>query len=351
MIEFFGLDIGSYSIKAVEIDRNGTDLKLSAVGMASAPPNLIFSDSEIDKQTLADSIKKLTKDIGVHTKNVVAAFPESITFTRVIEMPNITDQELSNAIEWSAEQYIPMPLSEVKLSWMILGEGEAKKEGNTEKTLRVLLVAAPLSLIERYMRILELSGLQVHAFETEVIAISRALLARNQVGPTTLIVSIGASTTDLSIIDSQNIQFTRSIGTGGTALTRSISQELGFDLAQAEEYKKSYGLQEDQLEGKIMNILKPVVDVIISEVERAILFYQTKHISSPVKRIVITGGSAQLPGLVVYMASSLGVEVQIGDPWQGIEIAPKFNFDPQDIQNKVNYAVVIGLAKRDVEID
>lgn len=349
MIEFFGLDIGSYSLKLVELDHDGKSQKLSALGMATPPPNLIYSDSEIDKQTLADSIKKLVKESGVHTRNVVAAFPESITFTRVIEMPKITDQELSSAIEWSAEQYIPMPLSEVKLSWMVLGESESQKEN--EKMIRVLLVAAPLTLIERYMNIIELAGLEAYAFETEVIAISRSLLPVDQTGPTTLIVSIGASTTDLSIVDSQNIQFTRSIGTGGNALTRAISQELGFENAQAEEYKRSYGLLEDQLEGKIMNILKPVVDVIVSEVERAILFYQTKHISNPVKRVVVTGGSAQLPGLVVYMASSLGVEVQVGDPWQGIQIPDKFSSATEDVQNKVSYSVSIGLAKRDVEIN
>jgi type IV pilus assembly protein PilM len=237
---------------------------------------------------------------------------------------------------------------------MVLGEGEGtatngQKEG--EKTLRVLLVAAPLTLIERYMRILEIAGLDIYAFETEVIAISRALLPQDQASPATLIASIGASTTDLSIVDAQNIQFTRSIGTGGNALTRAISQQLGFEMAQAEEYKRSYGLLEDQLEGKIMNILKPVVDVMISEVERAILFYQTKHISSPVKRVVVTGGTAQLPGLVVYMASSLGIEVQLGDPWQGIIIPDKLGKLTEDIQNKVSYSVAIGLAKRDVEIN
>ncbi len=354
MVDFFGLDIGSYSLKLVEIDRNNGQSKLSAIGMATPPPNLIFSDSEIDKQTLADSVKKLTKEAGVHTKNVVAAFPESATFTRVIEMPKISDQELKNAIEWSAEQYIPMPLSEVKLSWMVLGEGDgtaAQGQKQGEKTIKVLLVAAPLTLIDRYMSIVQLSGLDVYAFETEVIAISRALLPQDQSSPATLIVSIGASTTDLSIVDMQNIQFTRSIGTGGNALTRAISQQLGFETAQAEEYKRSYGLLEDQLEGKIMNILKPVVDVMISEVERAILFYQTKHLANPVKRVVVTGGSAQLPGLVVYMASSLGIEVQLGDPWQGITIPDKLGNLTEDIQNKVSYSVAIGLAKRDVEIN
>lgn len=351
MIEFFGLDIGSYSLKLVEMDHDGDQLKLSTLGMSTPPPNLIYSDAEIDKQALADNIKKLVKDAGVHTRNVVAAFPESATFTRVIEMPKITEQELENAIEWSAEQYIPMPLSEVKLSWMVLGESDNKTKEGGEKVLRVLLVAAPLTLIERYMNIINLAGLEPYAFETEVIAISRALLPQDQSSPTTLIVSIGASTTDLSIVDSQNIQFTRSIGTGGNALTRAISQELGFEVPQAEEYKRSYGLLEDQLEGKIMNILKPVVDVILSEVERAILFYQTKHIANPVKRVVVTGGSAQLQGLVVYMASSLGVEVQIGDPWQGINVPERFTSVTDDIQNKVSYSVAIGLAKRDVEIN
>lgn len=348
MVEFFGLDIGTYSLKLVELDTTNNGKRLSAIGLVTPPPNLIFSDSEVDKQTLADHIKKLVKESGAHTRNVVAAFPESMTFTRVIEMPKISDQELASAIEWSAEQYIPMPLSEVKLSWMVLGTEDDKSKPGA-KIARILLVAAPTSLIERYMSILEAADLEPYAFETEVIAISRALMATDQSGPTTLNVSIGASTTDLSIVDAQNIQFTRSIGTGGNALTRAISQELGFEQGQSEEYKRSYGLLEDQLEGKIMNILKPVVDVIISEVERAVLSYQTKHPVNPVKRVVITGGSAQLPGLVVYMASSLGIEVQIGNPWQNIEIPEKLKFSTEDTQNQVSYTVALGLAKRDVE--
>lgn len=349
MSDFFGLDIGSYSLKLAEIERVNNGFNLLSLGITTPPPNLIFSDSEMDKQTLADHVKQLIKNAGVSTRNVVAAFPESMTFTRVIEMPKMNDQEVADAIKWSAEQYIPMPLSEVKLSWMVLGtEDDPGKVGG--KKLRVLLVAAPLSLIERYMRILQLAGLTPYAFETEVIAISRALLPEDS-GLTSLVMSVGASTTDLSIVDSQNIQFTRSIGTGGIALTRAISQELGFEMAQAEEYKRSYGLMEDQLEGKIMNILKPVVDVIVGEVERAILSYQTKNPSSPVKRVVVTGGSAQLPGLVVYMASSLGIEVQIGDPWQGIQIPSQHQKMVDAIENKVSYTVALGLAKRDAEIN
>ncbi len=116
--------------------------------------------------------------------------------------------------------------------------------------MKVLLVAAPLTLIERYMKIMQMAQLTPIALETEIVAITRTFSPRKDNVPTTMIVSIGASTTDLCIVSGGIIQFTRSIGTGGVALARAVAQELGFEMSQAEEYKKTYGLEGDQ-ESKI----------------------------------------------------------------------------------------------------
>lgn len=306
----------------------------------------------MDQKEIAKSIRNLTKEIGIKNHNVITAFPESQIFTRVIEVPEMSEKELGNAIRWEAEQYVPMPLADVRMSWMVLEKPKVKSEKlkvkKEGKKMRVLLVAAPLALIDRYMQILKMAGLTPLAFETEIVAITRAFSpSKNQI-PTTMIVSIGASTTDLCIIDNSSIQFTRSIGTGGIALARSIAQELGFEINQAEEYKKSYGLLEDQLEGKILAAIKPVFDVIVNEIDRARLYYQTHKATSVIKRIVLAGGSAQLPGIVVYLAETLGVEVQIGNPWQNIEIPEKLKEKVSPIESQVNYAVAVGLAMKAV---
>ncbi len=335
-----GLDIGSSSLKAVELEEKDGHFALVNFGSVPSPPGAIFSEADADQEALTKAIIHLTREIGIKTKQVVAAFPESLVFTRVIELPVVKEKQLNNAIRWEAEQYIPMPLSDVKMSWMRLTTSEDGKS-------QVLLVAAPNTLVERYLKIIKSAGLVPIAFETELVAIVRSLSRRTDgEGPTTLMMSIGASTTDLTIVDGGVIRFTRSIGTGGTALSRAISQELGFDLAQAEEYKKAYGLKEDQLEGKVMQTIKPVFDVIVNEVERVILSFQTHNPSSVVKRVILTGGTAQLPGAEIYLAESLGVEVQIGDPWVGIEIPRSRQDEVKRPENRLQFAIAIGLAMK-----
>lgn len=349
--DFIGLDIGSNSLKAVELERKGGQFMLRTFGYHPTPPGAMFSDSEIDQKELSRYIKEMMSESRMTSRNVIAAFPESLIFTRVIEIPAISEHDIAGAIEWQAEQYIPMPLSEIQMSWMVLDKellAQAQKSNAEKKPkIKVLLVAAPNTLIERYVNILDGAGLQPLALETEIVAISRALTPETDVSsPTTLIISLGASTTDLAVVDKGIIQFTRSIGTGGTALARSISQELGFDMNQAEEYKKAYGLLEDQLEGKIMKVIRPVIDVIVSEVERAIMYFQTHNPSTTVKRVVLTGGSSQLPGLVLFMANTLGLEVQIGNPWDHVTIPDQFRSKTEQVENQVSYAVAVGLAMR-----
>ena len=348
--DFFGLDIGSNSLKVVELARKDGRYYLKTFGYHPTPTGAIFSESDVDQKELSKNIREIVEESRVESRRVVTAFPESLVFTRVIEVPAVSEEELAHAIEWQAEQYIPMPLSEIRLSWMVLDQellDQSLKSKDTKKPkIKVLLVAAPNALIERYLRIMKEAGLNPIAFETEIVAITRSLTSGQDVAPTTLLMSIGASTTDLAVVNQGVIQFTRSIGTGGTALARAISQELGFDMNQAEEYKKAYGLLEDQLEGKIMQVIRPVFDVIISEVERAIMYFQSHNPNTTVKRVVLTGGTSQLPGLVVFLATTLGLEVQIGNPWESVMIPDQYKTKTSQMENQVAFAVAAGLGMR-----
>ncbi|NTV31164.1 type IV pilus assembly protein PilM [candidate division WWE3 bacterium] len=351
--DFFGLDIGSNSLKVVELARKDGRFYLKTFGYHPTPSGAIFSESDVDQRELSKNIKEIVAESRIESKRMVTAFPESLVFTRVIEVPAVSEEELAHAIEWQAEQYIPMPLSEIRLSWMVLDkellEQSLKSKDPKKPKIKVLLVAAPNSLVERYLRIVKDAGLIPVAFETEIVAIARSLTSAEATAPTTLLMSIGASTTDLAVVSQGIIQFTRSIGTGGTALARAISQELGFDMNQAEEYKKAYGLLEDQLEGKIMQVIKPVFDVIISEVERAIMYFQSHNPNNTVKRVVLTGGTSQLPGLVVFLATTLGLEVQIGNPWESVVVPEQYAGKTSQLENQVAFAVAAGLAMRTIE--
>ena len=230
-------------------------------------------------------------------------------------------------------------MKEIRLDWQILGN---TPDGKVE----VLLIAAPLTLIERFLKYIRLANLTPISLETEITSVVRSLVQRVEGTPTTMVVSIGASTTDLSIVHQGKISFTRSIGTGGAALARGVAQELGFEIDQATEYMKTYGLDPSSLEGKVMQAIKPVFDVIVNEIRRVLAYYATKHTDVPVKRIVLTGGTAKLPGLVIYLAEALGLEVQIGNPWEGISLPG--NVSKRLIQESTSYAVSVGLALKQI---
>jgi len=339
-LKHFGLDIGTYSIKAVQFSGSAEKPVFIAAGRVRTPPKKQNVDAQKSNSEIANAIKTLHKEAHMSTNKVITAFPESQIFTRVVEMPQLSSSELKKAINWEAEQYVPIPINEVKLDWQILGNS------TTTGKVEVLLIAAPINLINQYMDILKQAGLSPLSLETEITAVSRSLVQRIEGAPTTMVISIGASTTDLSIIEDRRISFTRSIASGGLALARGVAQELGFETDQAIEYMKTYGLDPTSLEGKIMQAIKPVFDIIVNEVKRSLAFYATKHPESQVKRAIVTGGTAKLPGLVVYLAEALGLEVQVGNPWEGIsmpsQVAKKLTEDA------TSYAVAVGLALKQV---
>lgn len=340
-----GLDIGSRYIKYTELAHLGQGkFQLVSVGMAPAPQKGITSEAAIDQDTIAATVKKLMKDGGVRAKSVNVALPEANVFTRIIQVPPLSERELASAIRWEAEQYIPLPLEEVHMDFSIVGESK-DNEGN--RKFDVLLVAAPMGLIDRYSKILEKTDLEVEAMETEIISASRALLPATQDKPmTVMIINIGAMSTDFSIMRGGVITFTRSVPTGGTTFTKAISQDLGFPLQQAEEYKKTYGLRQDQLEGKIYAAIKPIFSVISEEVKRALTFYQNKYPDETIVSIILSGGSAKMPGLVEALVESVSIETQIGNPWGRIQ-KDATRFARLDEEGAV-FTVSVGLAMREV---
>jgi type IV pilus assembly protein PilM len=333
-----GLDIGSHSIKLIELEKNGNVINLISAGSIATPPKSLISNLPADQEALSAAIKQLVKQINAKTKDVIIALPESLVFTRVIEIPQLSDRELSSAIRWDAEEYVPLPLDQVNLDFTVLRDS---KETGTSK-MEVLLVASPKTLIEKYLSILDRAGLNAVAAETEIISASRALVRTVMNVKTTMVVSLGAQTTDLAILRNGTIAFTRSISAGGEALSRALVQSLDFNQIQAEQFKQTYGLEKDQLEGKILSAVKPIMDTIISEIKRAITFYQEKS-GEKVEVVMTTGGTARLPGLVMYIAEATGVEVQLGNPWLGIQREQRFMVLDQE---GATFCVAIGLALR-----
>ncbi|MBI4037891.1 type IV pilus assembly protein PilM [Candidatus Curtissbacteria bacterium] len=333
----FGLDIGRSFVKVVQIKSTGNKKMLIGAGTTVTPGGGIMSESPIELKKVADSIKSCVETAKIDTDKCAVSLIESQVVSRLISFPTLTDKELSAAISWEAEQYIPLPIKDVNLQYKVITRPAA---GSNEK-MSVLLVAAPKRVIAKYINVVKNAGLTIAAMETESAALVRSLTQHED--PTTIIVSMGALSTELVIIKSGSIVFTRSIATGGFNLTKAISSEFNLPQNQAEQYKHAYGLDETKLGGKVAAVLKPILDILVSEILKAVEFSHTHVGEAPVVRLIITGGGSFLPGLSSYLTEKTSLEVTLGDPW--------LSFAKEGIITKLAgqgsvYSVATGLALR-----
>ena len=339
MESLLGIDIGSHSIKLIEIGREKEIVTLLSAGSVPTPTKALSSKVAADSEAIAYVIKQLVRDTGAKSEKVNIALPESQVFTRVIEVPQLSNRELTSAIQWEAEQYIPLPLDQVNMDFTILRDAKTTANGKME----VLLIAAPKVLIERYMTILELADLTPMFAETEVVASSRAIAASVSSLKNVVLISIGAQTTEITILHGGIIAFTRSISAGGEALSRALSQSLDFTVVQAEEYKKTYGLQRGLLEGKLVTAMEPIMATILNELKRAVAFFGEKYAADRIEAVILSGGTAKLPGVVSYITEQIAIETQIANPWIGVQKEARFAVLEAE---GPTFAVAAGLAMR-----
>lgn len=334
-----GIDFGTHSVKAVELANiTSQHPKLVNLGSQATPTGVINSENRQDQERLADVLKKLYSASGISNKTTVMALPEFSVFTRFLEFPGVKEEELKDSIYYEAKQYIPMPLSEVQLSYVPIG---FNAERNAHK---VLIVAAPRKVVDIYINIAMIAGLDLVAIETESVAMGRAMY-RSTGQKDLVMLDFGANSTDMSILVNGNLVFSQSIAIGSDSLTQAIVNKFNFEYQRAEEFKRNYGVVENILEGKIAAVLSPIVESIMIEVRRGVEFYKTRSLSSAPLNYVLNGDGALLPGLTEFVAKSLGGNVFIAVPWNNIVVDNKF----KDIIAKggPSYSVAIGLALKD----
>ena len=333
-----GLDIGTNTIKVVELEQNNNKFSLKASGVIGYRG--VYVEKLADERSIADMaevIKKLFKAANVSKKDIVISLPENLVFTRAIKLPILTDQEVSAAIKWEAEQYIPIPLNEAIIQHQII---ERVSTGPTPE-VTVLLVAAPRALVKKYVDLLSAAKLRVVTVETELMSMVRSLAPSNQ---TALVIDYGARSVDVAIAKNGMLVFSRSISSAGEALTRALNQSLGITLQEAEEYKRTYGMSSGHLDGKIRGALEPIVGGVINEIKKAIHFYQTEEKGQLPTSTIVSGGVAGMPEFISYLTKSIGNEVLIANPFANIQV-------PKEVWSNLSaysplYSVAVGLAMR-----
>ncbi|MCC7290064.1 type IV pilus assembly protein PilM [bacterium] len=334
-----GIDFGNHSVKAVELKGISTPTPfLENFGSQKTPHGVINSEDEVHQKQLADALKTLFVNSKIRNNKVIVALPESLVFTRFLEFPGVKDDELDNAVYYQAKEFIPMPIDDVQMSYVTIGFNQEKSAP------KVLLVAAPRKMVDLFLNVVEKAGLEPINVETESVALGRAMYRSTKMKHMVML-DFGSNTTDMSILLDEQLVFSQSIAIGSDSLTQAIVNKFNFEYTQAEEYKRNYGIVEGVLEGKIYQTLKPIVDAIITEVNRGIEFYKNKTLAQAPKNIYLNGDGALLPGIADYISKTMGVDAMLADPWKGIEIPDRF----KNIVTKssASYSVAIGLALKD----
>lgn len=332
----FGLDIGENQVRLVQLKGGPGKYSLAAFGSAAIPAGVAQSDSKLDRQKLAKIITELISSAQVDTKNVVSAIPGTSVFNALVKLPPMTQSELAKAIKYQAEQNIPLKIDDVKYDWQVI-----RQDPNTKETT-VMIIAAAKSKISSMMQLFSYAELNVIALETATVAMARSLAAQDD--PLVLILDIGSTTTEIAVVERGTLMQTRSFPLAGFGMTRAISQNLGLDAEQAEQFKQRFGLSQDKLEGQVFKTIEPILRNILDEAVRSSKYYQ-EQFGKEIKKVVLTGGSSRLPMISEYIKSYMGTEVAFGNPWKNISYGSSFNDKLNEIAPE--FATAVGLAMRD----
>ena len=353
--EAFGLDISDLSLKFLMLRKKRKIFSVVSFGEAEIEPGIIEQGEIKDEEKLAKIVKEATKK--VKTKYVVASLPEEKAFLQVIKMPMISEEELKSAILFEAENYIPLSVNEVYLDCEVV-----PPVYNHLKHLDVLLAAIPKKTVDPYLRVLKNANLKPIAFEIESLAIARALIKSQTTQYPVLIIDLGATRTSFIIFAGKSVRFTSSIPVSGIHFTELIAKNLKISFEEAEKLKIKQGLGErlkiklgekltfEKIRGKIFEILIPALVDLVQQIKKYIDYYHTHAYLSglppngkKIKKIILSGGGANLKGLKEFLELELKIPVEIGNPW--VNIGEVKNFPKE---KSLGFTTAIGLALRGI---
>ncbi len=338
MSNFFGLDIGTYSIKILKASKKADEYKLEAYAQVKTP-ELVKNDDNSER-AMAEAIKKCFQEAKPKTKDANVCLEESQVYSQVVKFPVLSAKELDNAIRFEAEQFIPVPLDEVQLEYQVLRQ--PPKGSMVEKT-EVLVIAAQKKAVEQRLRVLKLAGIHPVSLETEMLANVRLF---NKEQENILFLSLGQESSNIALFDKGKLKFVHALSASGNALTRSLASQLSMSFEQAEQYKEAYGLDFNLLEGKVAQVLQAIIDALCLEIDKTIAYISKNYPAFVIKRLLLSGGTANLKGLSSYLAKKLNLEIDIADPFSSFN---KEDVLPKEImQAKCSFVTVVGLAIKDI---
>jgi type IV pilus assembly protein PilM len=341
-----GLDIGSSAVKAIELKSAGKSYKVTAFGSEPVPPDSIVDGAIIDGAAVVESIRRLFDSRNIKTKEVAASLSGNAVIVKKIALPTMTEAELAESIYWEAEQYIPFDIQDVNLDYQILDPGNPAAG---KSTMDVLLVAAKKEKIADYTGVIGQAGRSAVVVDVDAFALQNAYEVNYgfQPGAVVMLLNVGASATNINILQGDQSVFTRDIAIGGNAYTEAVQKELNLAFEQADQLKRGVPVEGASFEDA-RPVLRAVTENVMLEVQKTFDFFKATAASEKVDRIIISGGASRAEGFIEMLTERFEAPVEVFDPFKKVSFdAKKFNVDSaQEIGPTV--AVAVGLALRRV---
>lgn len=342
-----GIDIGAFSIKIIEISAFGKKIKLeNYVQFSIKNPDLTFFDKQslsLLNEQAAEILTNLLKRSGIKEKRVALSLPDFSIFSISFSLPPILYEELPHAIEFEAQHYIPLPLSEVTYDWQIIEKKELPPLKEVE--FKILLMAVPTKVLWDYQKMINLATLELKGLEAEVFALVRSSIPKNLKEKILCLIDLGWESSTINIIEKKNLKESYSFNISSKNLTEKLSSILKIDFKEAERLKKEYGL--DPQNKEVSKILIGEINAFIQEIEKICQTF-TKNEKKEINDIILAGGSANLFGLKEYFEIKLKKNIYIADPFSKVSF-PSI-LEPRLKEIGASFGVAMGVALMGLEI-
>ena len=344
-----GVDIGSFSIKIVEVSRFGKRTKIENYIQFQSPSqhdSLFRVFEEENLLLLSDKVSEiidgLLEKARIREREAFISIPDFSTFFTTFELPSMTMSELPKAVEFEARHHIPFPLSQVIFDWQTI---ETKEELGGRKTHKVLLVAVPNKVVQQYQRMANLSHLRLKGLEAEAFALARSSIGEMEKEEPVCLVDVGYTSTTISIAEKGSLRQSHSLDISANSLTKRLVDSLKISWAEAERMKREFGL--DPKKPSVFLALRSQINLISEEIERVCQnFYQTE--GKRIENIIFAGGAASLPGLKEYFKVFLKKDIKISNPFYSSNISYPPLLEGRLKEIGPSFAIALGLALRGV---
>lgn len=340
--ELIGIDIGSSSVKVVQLKDNNGSYHLLNAGIFPLPPEAIVDNTLMDSAAIVGVIKNLVSSLGIKIKDVVCSISGNSVIIRKIVLPAMPQEELEDQISWEAEQYIPFDINDVNMDFQILSP-----DSNDPSKMNVLLVASKKDIINDYVSVFSEAGMNLSVVDVDSFAVQNAFELNHDFSSEDIIalVNIGASIMNINVIKDGITLFTRDVQMGGNLYTEEIQKQVGLSSADAETGKL---LAHDSSNSQILNVIIKVNETITQEIRRSLDFYNSTASDNRISAVFVCGGCSKVYKLIESISEKIGLPVEKLNPFAKIKYIEK-DFDPEYLQEIAQFmAVPIGLAIRRV---